>query len=82
MKSRIILLFAMTLMASVGHAEEDFSSPEEKAERAHQRSISDVIYQQEDFKALYYQNEAIIQLLKEIRDEMRAVKLLAAKEKV
>ena len=33
--------------------------------RAHELSASDMIYQQEDFKAIYYQNQKIIELLKQ-----------------
>ena len=70
----------MTFFASVGHAEEDYTSSEDKAQRAHALSMSDVMYQQEDFRALYYQNETIIQLLKEIRDEMHTSNVRDAKE--
>ena len=62
-------------------AEEDFiSDPEEKARHAHEMSASDVIYQQEDFKALYYQNQKIIELLKEMRDELHNLNMRQAKE--
>ena len=44
------------------------TSAEEKALEAHQLASSDVIYSQEEPKALYYQNLQIIDLLKEIRD--------------
>ena len=46
----------------------------EKARRAHELAGSDMIYQQEDFKALYYQNVQMIQLLKEIRDSLNVIK--------
>ena len=42
--------------------------------------MKDVVYAQEDFKALYYQNIEIIALLKEIRDEIHAVNIREAKE--
>ncbi len=38
-----------------------------KAEEIHRIAISDVIYTDEEVKALYYQNIQIIELLKEIR---------------
>ena len=61
-------------------AEEEYTSFEEKARRSHNLSMSDVIYQQEDFRALYYQNEVIIQVLKEIREEMHSANVRDAKE--
>ena len=41
---------------------------EERAKQTHQLAASDVIYSQEETKALYYQNLQIIDLLKQIRD--------------
>ncbi len=75
-----LLLLATTMLSTTGRAEEDYTSSEDKAQRAHARSMSDVMYQQEDFRALYYQNETMIQLLKEIRDEMHAMNVRGANE--
>lgn len=47
---------------------EDNTSAEEKAKEVHQLANSDVIYSQEETKAIYYQNIQIIDLLKQIRD--------------
>ncbi len=52
----------------------DPNDASEKARKAHDLAGSDVIYQQEDFKALYYQNVEMIQLLKEIRDCLGVIK--------
>ena len=71
------LLLAMT---SSAFALDDYSDPEEKARNAHELALSDVIYEQENFKALYYQNLQIIQLLKEIRDEMHMINTRSAKD--
>ena len=65
---------------SCAFAQEDLSDVEEKARGAHELAMSDVIYEQENFKALYYQNEQIIRLLKEIRDEMHSLNMRAAKD--
>ena len=46
----------------------------EKARQAHERASSDMIYQNEEWKALYYQNEQVIQLLKQIRDTLEVIK--------
>jgi len=46
-------------------AEED---AQQKAEEIHTIASSDVIYTDQELKALYYQNLQIIDLLKEIRD--------------
>ena len=51
-----------------------------KARQAHEKAASDMMYQNEEWKAMYYQNEQIIQLLKELRDEMRSFNARAAKE--
>ena len=61
---------------------EDFSSEtaEQKAQEAHDLAASDMIYQQADFKALYYQNIQMIDLLKEIRDEVKSANMRAAKD--
>ncbi len=52
----------------------DPTSAAEKARKSHELAGSDMIYQQEDFKALYYQNMQVIQLLKEIRDSLEVIK--------
>ncbi len=52
----------------------------DKARRAHDLASTDMIYQQEEWKALYYQNIQIIQLLKEIRDSLQRQSERAAKD--
>ena len=71
MKNFFILLFIgwSTMPAfSTAFAEEPDASAEDKATQLHKLASSDVIYQQEETKALYYQNQQIIGLLKEIRE--------------
>ena len=81
LRSLAMTLCVSLLLGPVAFAEEDFiSDPEEKARHAHEMSASDVIYQQEDFKALYYQNQKIIELLKEMRDELHNLNMRQAKE--
>ena len=77
----LITGFFLSAWALTANAEKNYTNFEEKARRSHELSMSDVVYQQEDFRALYYQNEAMIQLLKEIRDEMHALNLRDAKDK-
>ena len=45
-----------------------------KARQAHEKASSDMIYQNEEWKAIYYQNQQIIQLLQDIRDRLDAMK--------
>ena len=45
-----------------------------KARQAHEKASSDMIYQSAEWTALYYQNQQIIQLLKEIRDSLNILK--------
>ncbi|MBI2095870.1 MAG: hypothetical protein HYT89_06855 [Candidatus Omnitrophica bacterium] len=61
------LLFPFTVHAV------DVLNAEEKAKKLHELASSDVIYTDQETKALYYQNIQIIDLLTQIRDllEMR-----------
>lgn len=54
------------LTSSSAFADED--NAEERANEIHQLANSDMIYSQEETKAIYYQNIKIIDLLKQIRD--------------
>ena len=72
-----LLLSGVVLTAK---AEEENLEPQDLAQRAHNLSQSDVMYQQEDFRALYYQNLEMIQLLKEIRDELHTSNVRDAKD--
>jgi hypothetical protein len=80
--SRFSILTALFFAAltPAAFAEDDFMPAEEKARRAHELAASDVIYEQENFKALYYQNQQIIELLKEIREEMHSLNVREAKD--
>ena len=63
--------FALTfiLMAGAALADEPSSSTaEDKAQELHRLASSDVVYQDQEIKALYYQNVQMIELLKQIRD--------------
>ena len=63
-----IFIFAGMFFVSTNSFAEDSDTAEEQARQVHQMATSDVIYTQEETKALYYQNLQIIGLLKEIRD--------------
>ena len=56
------------LMAAPAFAEGDSDTAEDKAKEIHRLASSDVIYQDQETKAIYYQNVQIIELLKQIRD--------------
>ena len=58
----------------------DQTHASEKAQEAHDLSASNNIYAQEDFRALYYQNIEVIQLLKEIRDSLEVIKTESIKD--
>jgi len=68
--------FVLILAAPARAMDEEMGSFEaaQKAREAHKVAASDMIYQQEEWKALYYQNIQVIQLLKEIRDTLDAIK--------
>ena len=66
----LLLVFLVSIPA---FAEDGVSgSAEDKAREVHKLASSDMIYSQEEVKALYYQNIEIINLLKEIRDLLQA----------
>ena len=79
MRKYAALTVLTLLFASFAFAE-DIDDAETKARAAHELAGSDVIYEQENFKALYYQNLETIQLLKEIREELHMLNTRAAKE--
>ena len=63
-------------------AQMSFEDAEEKAAEAHKLAASDVIYQEQDWKALYYQNLQIIDLLKDIKQEMEKFNDRASKDDI
>ena len=64
---------AVSASAAEENAEE--MDLETKSREAHQRASSDMMYQNEEWKALYYQNERVIQLLKQVRDSLEAIRM-------
>ena len=63
------------LTCGLAAAQDSEGEAEEKAREIHKRASSDVIFIDDELKALYYQNVQIISILKEIRE------LLHQKEK-
>ncbi len=64
----ILLILFYALSAAQMYAEEDaIEEAKTKAEEIHKIASSDVIYNDEELKAIYYQNIQIIEILKEIR---------------
>ena len=80
--SLLVLLSGVRAFAADDDMDE--SGPEAKARQAHQLASSDMMYQNEEWKAIYYQNQEIIQLLRQIRDTLNVIKVndgpAAAKE--
>ena len=65
----LVLWIAGQLVLGAGMVlAEDNINAEERANEVHQLANSDMIYSQEETKAIYYQNIRIIDLLKQIRD--------------
>ena len=54
-----------------GYARTSVAEAERKAEEMHRHASSDIIYTDDELKALYYQNVQIIQLLKEIKEVLK-----------
>lgn len=73
-KIAFLLFFVYLLSIVTGGSVFAYDSEEDaerKAEEFHRRAISDVIFIDEELKALYYQNIQIISVLKEIRELLR-----------
>jgi hypothetical protein len=68
-------LFPWTAMAQ----NDEIDDAAENALKSHELASSDMMYQQEEFKAMYYQNIQIIQLLKEILDSLQRLNEREAK---
>lgn len=66
------MVFGVLAMAGAQARAEDPYSAEQKAEQMHAHASSDVIYSEDEMKAIYYQNVVIIDLLKQIRDLLDA----------
>ncbi len=63
-----LLLASLGTLPAVAWGEEDLSQAADKAREYHTLASSDVIYTQDEMKALYFQNIQIIDLLTQIRD--------------
>ncbi len=74
-----LLSIVYSLQSPMVFAEMSFEDAESKAVEAHSLAASDVIYQQQDWKALYYQNVQMISLLKDIKGELEMLNARAAK---
>lgn len=73
-RAAIILAFVYLLGTVTGGSVFAYDGEEDagkKAEEFHRRAISDVIFIDEELKALYYQNIQIISILREIRELLR-----------
>ncbi len=73
-KIAILLVFVhilWVLACGLTAAQDSEGEAEEKAREIHKRASSDVIFIDDELKALYYQNVQIISILKEIRELLR-----------
>ena len=85
MKKLLILLLAVFLGADIlcnspTFALESYEEAEMMADDIHKTVATDIIYTEQELKALYYQNIQIIHLLKEIK-ELLQKNLQATREK-
>ena len=71
-----IVCFVLLISSAAFALDDELGSfgAEAKARQAHEKASSDMIYQSAEWTALYYQNQQIIQLLKEIRDSLNILK--------
>ena len=70
---KIVSFFMLILIITAGAAigEESYMKAEKMATEIHNKVTTDVIYTDQEIKALYYQNIQIIQLLNDIKDLLR-----------
>ena len=75
----VFLVYGIGLKPNLIYAEDEATpvDAEDTANEIHKVASSDMIYAQEESKALYYQNLKIIELLKEIRDLLKEHSLKA-----
>jgi len=64
-----IVLLVAAISAPLAYAASDqvIQSALQQAEAIHAKAMSDIIYEQSELKALYFQNVAIIQLLEDVK---------------
>ena len=76
----LLIIYGVWVIGSgVGLSKEQVQTAQEKAEEIHKRASSDIIYADDELKALYYQNIQMIDLLKQIR-ELLKLQIEAEKE--
>ena len=75
-------VFILTAAVSAFAMDEDGDEleMESKARQAHQLAASDMMYQNEEWKAIYYQNQQIIHILKQIRNSLDVIKTRTAEK--
>ena len=74
MKKMIMLIIICSLLiadCNLLPAQNAADDAEKEAAKFHELALSDVIYSDEEWKALYYQNVQIIELLKEISNLLK-----------
>ena len=69
-KSIVTAVILSIMLMTTAYAQMGYEEAEERARKAHEMAASDMIYVQEDTRALYYQNLQMIALLKDIRDQV------------
>jgi hypothetical protein len=70
-KTIFIIMFCVFFLNSYNCFAQDAGEAERKAKEIHDVAASDMMYSNEELKALYYQNVQIIDLLKQIKDLLK-----------
>ncbi len=73
---KIINVFLVIALINIlacwqGHSESSYDEAGRKAKEIHDIAATDVIYTDQELKALYYQNVQIIRILEEIKELLR-----------
>lgn len=67
----IVLALINAFACCSGYTESSFDDAGKKAKEMHDIAATDIIYSDQELKALYYQNIQIIRILEEIKDLLR-----------
>ena len=81
-KAIVFLTTILLVCSSISYCHADtIEEAAKEAQTIHKKALSDIIYTQDELKALYYQNIQIIELLKDIRALLKESLIKAEEQK-
>ena len=67
----LLVHITLFLCGDLAFSQDTFEEAKEMAETIHKKVVTDIIYTEQEIKALYYQNVQIIRLLEDIKNLLR-----------